>query len=43
MVSVERSHPATPPPGLGADNDTVWRDLGLSPREIAGLRADGVI
>lgn len=34
---------ANPPPELGADNDAVWGDLGLSAAEIAQLREDEVI
>ncbi|MDX8348070.1 CoA transferase [Cognatiyoonia sp. IB215446] len=34
---------ADPPPELGADNDAVWGDLGLSAAEIARLREDEVI
>lgn len=30
-------------PVLGAHNDAVYTELGLTPEEIAGLRADGVI
>jgi formyl-CoA transferase len=30
-------------PLLGADNDSVWGELGLGAEEIASLRADGVI
>ncbi|MEL6841180.1 MAG: CoA transferase [Pseudomonadota bacterium] len=34
---------ADPPPELGAHNDVVWADLGLSEAEIAQLKKDAVI
>ena len=34
---------ADPPPEMGAHNDVVWADLGLSPDEIAQLKNDKVI
>lgn len=35
--------PATPSRALGEDNLEVWTSLGLSPDEVAALRAEGVI
>lgn len=43
MVDGQRPHPHSPPPVLGADNDTVWAELGLSEDELARLREEGVI
>lgn len=34
---------ATPPPELGAHNERIYGELGLSPDEIARLRAEGAI
>ena len=33
----------TPPPTLGAHNDAVWTDLGLTPEELDALKQEGVI
>lgn len=33
----------TPPPTLGAHNDAVWTDLGLTPDELDALKQEGVI
>lgn len=38
-----RPAPATPPPELGADNATVFAELGLSPDEIRTLAQEGVL
>ncbi|TNJ47468.1 CaiB/BaiF CoA-transferase family protein [Phaeobacter sp. B1627] len=38
-----RPVPETAPPALGADNDRIWSDLGLSAQEIATLRQEHVI
>ena len=43
MINGKRPHPKTPPPKLGADNDSVWTELGMTPNEIANLREEGVI
>jgi alpha-methylacyl-CoA racemase len=37
------AQPPTAPPRPGADTDTVLSGLGLSPQEVAGLRAGGVV
>ncbi|MDW4496668.1 CoA transferase [Sulfitobacter sp. D35] len=42
MVDGRRPQPAAPPPALGADSDAVWVDLGVTPDELAKLRAEGV-
>ncbi len=34
---------AAPPPRLGADNDSIYGALGLSPAELAELKAEGVV
>ena len=34
---------ASPPPAHGQHTESILEELGLSPREVAGLRADGVI
>jgi formyl-CoA transferase len=39
----QRPLPASAPPALGADNDVIWGDLGLSGRELEELRAGGTI
>jgi formyl-CoA transferase len=33
----------TPPPALGADNATVWRDIGITSEQLAQLQQEGVI
>jgi len=44
-VTLSRTEPVTrrPPPVLGADSDAILGELGYSAREIAQLRADGVV
>lgn len=34
---------ATPPPELGADNETIYGELGLTGEELAALKAEGVL
>ena len=43
MVDGARPAPHGPPPVLGADNASVWTELGLSPAELAALKDEGVI
>lgn len=43
MVDGVRPMPESPPPLLGADNDEIWAELGLSAVEISELRDKGVI
>lgn len=43
IVDGQRPRPESPPPKLGADNRTVWRDLGLSNEEVEKLKSEGVI
>ncbi|QIE41661.1 CaiB/BaiF CoA transferase family protein [Meridianimarinicoccus aquatilis] len=43
MMDGARPHPDTAPPKLGADNDTVWAELGLTPDDIAAYRNEGII
>lgn len=38
-----RPVPDQAPPALGADNDSLWQDLGLSPEEIETLKQERVI
>lgn len=44
-IKLDRMAPTVdmPPPELGAHNDVIWQDLGLSAQEIADLRKDGVL
>ncbi len=43
IVDGTRPTPDAPPPKLGADNDEVWAELGLSNIEIQRLREEGVL
>lgn len=43
IVDGQRPRPESPPPKLGADNNTVWGGLGLSDAEIEKLKSEGVI
>lgn len=43
VVDGDRPAPASAPPVLGADNLTVWGELGLTKSEIKTLQDDGVI
>ena len=43
MIDQTRPAPASPPPQLGQDNHTVWRDLGLTASEIEKLAQERVI
>ena len=43
MIDRKRPKPSAPPPALGSGTDDVLREMGLSPEEIATLRAEGVI
>lgn len=43
VMDGQRQMPQAAPPDLGADNDTIWSELGLTVAEIDKLRAEGVI
>jgi len=43
MVDGKRSHADLVPPSLGADNDAVYGELGISADQLDALRKDGVI
>ena len=43
VVDGVRPEPQSAPPALGAQNDEIWAELGLSETEIAELKAEGVI
>ncbi|WP_170410698.1 CaiB/BaiF CoA transferase family protein [Ruegeria atlantica] len=43
MMDGQRNMPKAAPPKLGADNDAIWLELGLSKDEVAELAQDGVI
>lgn len=43
VMDGHRPRPKAPPPNLGADNQNVWGDLGLSEEEIQKLKSEGVI
>ncbi len=43
VMDGQRNMPKVSPPELGADNDSIWSELGLSPNEIKELAKDGVI
>ncbi|MCA0927995.1 CaiB/BaiF CoA transferase family protein [Ruegeria profundi] len=38
-----RPMPQTPPPELGADNNAIWAELGLTEREIKTLEDEGIL
>lgn len=38
-----RPKPKSPPPALGADNDTIWAEFGLSDHDLATLKQEGII
>lgn len=43
VLNGARPMPQTAPPTLGADNDTIWAELGLSPSDIDRLKEERVI
>ena len=44
-IVADRTRPMaqTPPPELGADNLTIWSELGLSAAEVAALASEGIL
>nr|WP_216602504.1 CoA transferase [Ruegeria atlantica] len=43
VMDGERQMPQTAPPELGADNNTIWSEIGLSGAEIDALSKEGII
>lgn len=43
VINEQRPHPTSAPPRLGANNDQIWRDLGLSEQELTDLRERKII